>query len=243
MPRPCDYSWEAFLMEKTFKVYRFDPERDERPYFQEYRVPERNGMTVLDGLFYIQKKIDPSLAFRFSCRGSVCGSCAMNINGRNRLSCETQVSLVKGVVKIRPLGHFRVLRDLVVDLDRFWEKYGMVMPYLVPSAPPPEKEMIQTPDERERLGDTIDCILCANCHASCTVAGTDGGYLGPAAILKTDRFLRDSRDGAGDERLRIVDDIHGVWRCHTILGCQEVCPKGISPTSSIMGMRKRMLKK
>ena len=227
-------------MERTFRVLRFDPENDKKPYLQEYQVPERAGMTVLEGLFYVQRRLDPSLAFRFSCRGSVCGSCAMNINGMNRLGCETQVSSLKGVIKVRPLGHFKVLRDLVVELDGFWEKYRRVRPYLIPLFLPPEKERLQSQEERGRIGDTADCILCANCHGSCSVTGTDSEYLGPAALLKTDRFIRDSRDGAGDERLRIVSGDHGVWRCHTILSCQDVCPKNLSPTSSIMEMRKRV---
>jgi len=230
-------------MERTVRVLRFDPDKDKKPYFQEYQVPARGGMTVLEGLFYIQRRLDPSLAFRFSCRGSVCGSCAMNINGRNRLACETQVSSLRGVIKARPLGHFKVLRDLVVDLDDFWEKYKRVRPYLIPSSPYPEKETLQSPEERGMIGDSADCILCANCHGSCAVTGTDSDYLGPAALLKTDRFLRDSRDGAGDERLRVVDGVHGIWRCHIILSCQEVCPKELSPTSSIMEIRKRVARK
>lgn len=229
-------------MEATFKVLRLDPEKDKRPYLQDFQVPVKGGMTVLDGLFYIQRRLDPSLAFRFCCRGSVCGSCAMNINGRNRLACETQVSSLKGAIKVQPLGHFKVFRDLVVDLDRFWEKYRKIKPYLIAKSEPTEKERLQNPEERGRLGNTADCILCANCHGSCAVTGTDSEYLGPSALLKIDRFLRDSRESAEGERMRIVDGVHGIWRCHTILSCQEVCPKGISPTSSIMEMRKRMFR-
>lgn len=232
------------MIVKTFKVFRFDPDKDKKPYFDIFNVPVKRGTTVIEGLFYIQQNIDPSLAFRFSCRGAVCGSCAMHINGKYRLACETQVlNLKKDTLIIQPLGHLPVIRDLFVDMDRFWQCYREIKPYLMAGSPPPEKERIQTPDERKRLDDMIDCILCGSCFSACTVTGTDGKYIGPAALLKVNRFLRDSRDRIKGERLQIVDRLHGIWRCHTIMSCQEVCPKSLSPTASINEMRMHFLKK
>ncbi|MBI5043008.1 MAG: succinate dehydrogenase iron-sulfur subunit [Nitrospirae bacterium] len=195
-------------------------------------------------LFYIQKNLDSSLAFRFSCRGAVCGSCAMHINGKYRLACETQIlELNAETIIIQPLGHLPVLRDLIVDLTRFFENYRHIKPYLIGKSPIPEKEYIQLPEDRSKIGNTIDCILCGSCFGACPVAGTDNAYLGPSALLKTERFLTDSRDAAEEERLKIANDIHGVWRCHSVFSCQEVCPKELNPAEAISKIKKRILKK
>ncbi len=224
----------------TFKIFRFDPEKDKKPYFDNFVIPVSHGDTLLAGMFYIQKNLDPSLAFRFSCRGAVCGSCAMHINGKYRLGCETQVlELNADTITIQPLGHLQVLRDLIVDFTPFYENYRRIKPYLIGKDPVPEKEYIQTPEERNRIGNTIDCILCG----ACATAGVNKEYFGPAALLKAERFLRDSRDSIKDERLKIVDDLHGVWRCHSIFSCQEVCPKELSPAEAIAKIKKRILKK
>ncbi len=228
----------------TFKIFRFDPEKDKAPYFDNFKIPVSHGDTVLAGLFYIQKNLDPSIAFRFSCRGAVCGSCAMHINGRYRLACETQVlELNTEMITIQPLGHLPVLRDLIVDFTHFFENYMRIKPYLIGKSPVPEKEYIQTPEERNKIGNTIDCILCGACYGACATAGVNKEYFGPAALLKVERFLRDSRDSIEDERLKIVDDLHGIWRCHSIFSCQEVCPKELNPAEAIAKIKKRILLK
>ncbi|HKJ66517.1 MAG TPA: succinate dehydrogenase iron-sulfur subunit [bacterium] len=228
------------MSEVKFKVFRFDPEKEKRHRFEEYAVPVNSGMTVLDGLYYIQEHIDGSLAFRSSCRAGVCGSCAMHINGTYRLACETQVKDLGSTIKVRPLAHLPVMKDLFVDMDPFWEKFKQIKPYLIPGDEPGEKERLQTPDERARLDVIIDCILCAACYGSCTINNYDEEYLGPAALLKAQRFFSDTRDHAHEERLDLVDGDHGAWRCHTIFNCQQVCPKDIDITGSI-GVLKRHL--
>jgi len=229
----------------TFKIFRCDPETDEQPHFDTYTVPPfKKGLTVLEALFYIQEKLDGSLAFRSSCREGICGSCAMHINGKYRLACETQVAdLGTDTVTVQPLGHLRVLRDLVVDMEPFFKKYKHIKPFLMPGSPPPERERPQTVGEHAQVMPSIDCILCASCYASCTVTATDPEYLGPAALLWADRFMRDSRDNADEERLRLVGQMHGIWRCHTIFSCQEVCPKDLDPTGAIADLKRRSIKR
>lgn len=229
-------------MSTKFKVFRYDPKKDKCPHFESFNVETKPGMTVLEGLYYIREKLDGSLVFRSSCRAGVCGSCAMHINGCYRLACETQISNLTGSIKVRPLAHLPVIKDLVVDMSLFWQKYKAIKPYLMPGSPAPEKERAQTPDERAKLTDTIDCILCAACYASCTVTGTDPEYLGPAAILKADRFFLDTRDSAKEERLRLVDGEHGIWRCHTIFNCQKACPKELDPAGAISHLKRASIK-
>lgn len=227
----------------TFRIFRFDPEQDLEPRFQDFSVPVRKGSTVLEGLYYIQQNLDGSLAFRSSCRSGVCGSCGMHIAGRYRLACETQVlRLGTDMVVIRPLGHLKVLRDLVVDMTPFWDKYKRIRPYLIPGEPPPERERTQSPDDRAKLDGLIDCILCGLCSSACAMGGADEDYLGPAALLQAHRFVSDSRDGATEERLRLVDGDHGVWRCHTIFSCQKVCPKDLDPAGSIARLKREILR-
>lgn len=222
----------------TIRISRTPLEEGGKPQ-EEFHVPLRPAMSVLDGLYYILEKIDGSIAFRSSCRAGVCGSCAMLINGRTRLACETQIQALKSsIVRLEPLGHLPVLKDLVVDMKPFWDHYKKIRPYLIPGDPEPERERIQTVDERERLNKLIDCILCGACYASCNVTGTDPEYLGPAALTKTNRFLQDSRDRAKEERLNLTGGEHGVWRCHTIFNCQEVCPKDIDPSGSIAAIKR-----
>lgn len=225
-----------------FKVFRFDPTVDKKFRFDTFKVELREGMTVLEGLFYIQENLDGSLAFRSSCRAGVCGSCAMHINGRYRLACETQIAHLKSSsVKIRPLAHLPVFKDLFVDMENFWRKYKEIKPYLIPGDPPPERERVQSQDERARIDFIIDCILCAACYAGCPVNLYDEEYLGPTTLLKANRFFQDSRDSAKVERLELVDGLHGVWRCHTIYNCQEVCPKEIDPTASIANLKRHLI--
>ncbi len=233
------------MADYTFKIFRFDPDADPAPRFDTYVVPEfKKGLTVLEGLFYIQEKLDGSVAFRASCREGVCGSCAMHISGKYRLACETQAAgLASETITIQPLGHLPVLRDLVVDMEPFFAKYKSIKPFLMPGSPAPERERPQSASEHAKMLPAIDCILCSCCHASCTVTATDPEYLGPAALLWADRFIRDSRDTADDERLDLVDGVHGVWRCHTIFSCQEVCPRDLDPTGAIADLKRRALKR
>jgi succinate dehydrogenase / fumarate reductase iron-sulfur subunit len=225
-----------------FKVFRFDPDTDKSFHFDTFDVPTRLGLTVLDGLNYIRDYLDGSVAFRSSCRAAVCGSCAMHINGMYRLACETQISnLRSGTITVRPLLHLPVIKDLAVDMSLFWQKYNAIKPYLIPGSPAPEKERPQTPQDQEKMMGIIDCILCAACYASCTVNLTDPEYLGPAALLKANRFLVDTRDNAEPERLRLVDGDAGIWRCHTIFNCQKVCPKDCDPTGSIGNLKRHLI--
>lgn len=232
-------------MAQTVKlsIFRFDPENDKTYRFQDFDVPYTPGLTILDAIFYVQDRIDPSLAFRYSCREGVCGSCAMNIDGRYRLACETQASIaLHKRVRIRPLAHLPIIRDLVVDLSNFWKLYRKVMPYLMPGSPPPEKERPQSPAERQKLHTIIDCILCASCHAACPMTGGDEEYLGPAVLTKVNRFAVDSRDDALAQRLQLVSDDHGVFRCHTAFNCSLACPKDIDPAGSIANLKRLVTK-
>jgi len=221
--------------EITLKIQRFDPSADSEPYWQSFKVPLKPGMTVLDALFEILNHKDGSLAFRFCCRAGVCGSCAMVIAGKVRLACETQIAtlLDKDEICLSPLPHQKVVKDLAVDYDLFFDRLKLVKPYLVGKEPCPEKEYIQLPKERVPINEPIDCILCGSCTSSCTMAWTNKDYLGPAALLKSYRFLVDSRDILKDERLDIIESESGVWRCHTQFNCVEVCPRKLNPTEAI----------
>jgi succinate dehydrogenase / fumarate reductase iron-sulfur subunit len=228
----------------TFKVFRFDPDVDKRSYYKKYKFEVEHGMTVLDGLFHIQRKMDGSIAFRSSCREGVCGSCAMHIGGKYRLACETQIAGLGRTVTIRPLGHMPIIKDLIVDMKPFWDKYELIRPYLMPGDPDPiDSERVQTEDQRKKINDLVDCILCGACTASCSVTATNPEYLGPAALMKTNRFIQDSRDNAVEERLRLSANENGAFRCHTIFSCQYVCPKDLNPQASIAEIQELALKK
>ena len=226
-----------------FRVSRFDPETDDKPRFQDYEVPEAKGMTVLDGLIHILEELDPSLAYRSSCRAAICGSCAMHISGRYRLACQTQIGDVarRDRVVIRPLSHLPVLRDLVVDMGRFFENWRRIRPHLVAKEPAGERERLQTPEERARLDSLVDCIMCGACYGACPSARDNAAYLGPHAMLKALRFIEDSRDGAGEERLSLAASDDGVFRCHSVFNCQTVCPKELDPSAAIARIRRRAL--
>ncbi|MBM4370892.1 MAG: succinate dehydrogenase iron-sulfur subunit [Deltaproteobacteria bacterium] len=227
-------------MEILFKIFRFDPDADREPRFQEYRVPHRKGLTVLDALFWIQDRLDPSLCFRSACRAAVCGSCAMHIGGRYRLACETQADLKgQGPVVVRPLAHLPVVRDLIVDMAPFFGAYKLILPYLLTTEDPPQAgEIHQSQSDRGALDEIIDCILCSSCYAACPMTGSDPEYLGPAALLQANRFLLDSRDDAAAQRLELVSDHHGIWRCHTAFNCSLACPKHLDPAGSIAHLKR-----
>ncbi|MFH1230211.1 MAG: succinate dehydrogenase iron-sulfur subunit [Planctomycetota bacterium] len=227
-----------------FKIFRFNPDKDKTSRFDNFQIPWEKGMTVLEGLLYIFDNIDASLSFRSSCRAAVCGSCAMHINGKYRLACNTLIeSLVEpnnGIITIRPLAHLPVYKDLVVDMTNFFKNYESIKPYLLPTESLPPKEFIQLPSDRKKIDGAIDCILCGACYGSCPVAGTNPDYVGPHSILKTLRFYNDSRDIGKEERLNLIGNNRGIFRCHSIFNCQVVCPKNLDPGDAISRMKMRV---
>ena len=217
-----------------FKIYRYDPDRDTKPRMQDYDVQlEPSDAMLLDALSRI-KAMDDSLSLRRSCREGVCGSDAMNINGKNGLACITRLSELKEPVELRPLPGLPVIRDLVVDMSQFFKQYHSIKPYLINNAPPPEKERLQTPAERDELDGLYECILCACCSTACpSFWWNPDKFVGPAGLLQAYRFLADSRDQATSERLDNLEDPYRLVRCHSIMNCVDVCPKGLNPTQAI----------
>jgi len=224
-------------------IYRYDPDKDEKPRMQDYDIPlEPTDRMLLDALVRI-KTHDDSLAFRRSCREGVCGSDAMNINGKNGLACITKIADLKEPVVIRPLPGMPVIRDLIVDMSQFFKQYNSIKPYVVNNDPPPEKERLQTPEDRDELNGLYECILCACCTTACpSFWWNPDKYVGPAGLLQAYRFIVDSRDQATNERLDNLDDPYRLFRCHTIMNCVDVCPKGLNPSQAI-GKIKAMLVK
>ena len=224
-----------------FRIYRYNPESDASPRMQDYALPDdsRGGM-LLDALLAIKEQ-DPTLAFRRSCREGVCGSDGMNVNGRNVLACITPLNTLREPIEIRPLPGQPVVRDLVVDLSNFYAQYRAVTPWLVNHDPEPEIERLQTPAERQKLDGLYECIMCACCSTACpSFWWNPDRFLGPAALLQAWRFLADSRDQGAGERLDQLEDPYKLFRCHTIMNCTMVCPKGLNPAAAI-GEIKRML--
>jgi len=229
-------------MQRTFRVYRFDGPPGGQPRYDTFTVEVEETWTVLDALNQIKGHQDGTLAYRRSCRHGICGSCAMTINGKNDLACEKPVSSIKGIVVVEPLKGFPVLRDLVVDNDAFLEKVHRVRPWLIThSAPPTDKERLQSPEDRKLLDGTWECILCAACTSSCPAFWDNDEFIGPAALLKAYRYVFDSRDEGLDERIGVLDSKLGVWRCHTIFNCHEACPKALNPTDAIVKLRRRLI--
>ncbi len=229
---------------KTFKVYRYDPEGAENPRWDTYDVDiEACGPMVLDALIYIKNTMDPTLAFRRSCREGVCGSCAMNIGGRNTLACTHGWEEVPGqTCTISPLPHMPVIKDLVPDMTLFYAQYASIEPWLHTKTPEPQGEWLQTPADREKLDGLYECILCACCSTSCPSYWWNGDkYLGPAALLHAYRWLIDSRDEATGERLDDLEDPFKLYRCHTIMNCAQVCPKGLNPAKAIAEVKKMLV--
>jgi succinate dehydrogenase / fumarate reductase iron-sulfur subunit len=229
----------------TFKILRSDRKKpDEKPRFETYRVKVIPGLTVLAVLMRIRDEIDGTLSFRSSCRSAVCGSCAMVINGRIDLACRTQVaSFGTNTIILEPLPNMEIIKDLVVDMTPFWRMYEKVRPWLVRQAEDPGKEIEQSEEERSRIDQFVNCILCACCYGACPVITRDPEYLGPAALAKLERFILDSRDERSEDFLDTVNDERGVWGCDTVLRCIEACPKDVRPTDSIVGLRKALVKK
>jgi succinate dehydrogenase / fumarate reductase, iron-sulfur subunit len=223
-------------------ILRYDSAKMKEPHHETYNIEATKETTVLDALFQILETQDHSLAFRYSCRSAVCGSCAMFINGRYRLACSTLISDIGRNIVVQPLPHMPIIKDLVVDLTTFFEKYRVVKPYVVPINPPPQKEWIQSPKQRDRINSATDCILCAACYSSCPSVWTGKKYLGPAAILWAYRFASDSRDGILKDRIGAFSAEDGVWRCHTIFNCTEACPKSLNPAGFIEKLKRTATK-
>jgi len=228
-------------MQVRLKIRRFNPEIDPQPQWREYTVEVEPTDRVLDALHAVKWYHDGSLTFRRSCAHGICGSDAMLINGRNRLACKVLIKELKSPIVIEPMRGFQVIKDLVVDMSGFFGKYRAIKPYLMAQDPPPEKERRQDPEQRVRYDDTTKCILCGACTTSCPSFWANKDYLGPAAIVQAHRFLFDSRDQGKDERLSILNQQSGVWRCRTIFNCTDACPRGINVTKAIGEVKKLLL--
>jgi succinate dehydrogenase / fumarate reductase iron-sulfur subunit len=226
---------------KTFKVYRYDPDSGANPRWDHYTIDlDKTGPMVLDALIRIKTEIDPTLTFRRSCREGICGSCSMNMGGRNGLACTTPITQLKGEVQITPLPHMEVVKDLVPDLTHAYKQYAMIQPWLKnDSSAPAATERLQSPEDRAKLDGLYECILCFCCTTSCPSYWWNADkFLGPAVLLQAYRFLADSRDEATAERLEQLEDPYRLYRCHTIMNCANVCPKGLNPAKAIAETKK-----
>ncbi|TLQ44153.1 succinate dehydrogenase iron-sulfur subunit [Streptomyces marianii] len=227
----------------TFRIRRFNPEISDAAVWEDFQIEIDPKERVLDGLHKIKWDVDGTLTFRRSCAHGICGSDAMRINGKNRLACKT---LIKDInpekpITIEAIKGLTVLKDLVVDMEPFFQAYRDVMPFLVTEGNEPTRERLQSAEDRERFDDTTKCILCAACTSSCPVFWNDGQYFGPAAIVNAHRFIFDSRDEAGEQRLEILNDKDGVWRCRTTFNCTDACPRGIEVTKAIQEVKRALI--
>ncbi|TLU61341.1 succinate dehydrogenase iron-sulfur subunit [Thalassotalea litorea] len=234
-------------MKQTFSIYRYNPDVDNAPYMKDYEleVPEGSDMMVLDALILLKEQ-DPSLSFRRSCREGVCGSDGLNMNGKNGLACITPLSDVKAdKIVLRPLPGLPVVRDLIIDMTQFYNQYEKIKPYLINDGKSqPSREHLQSLEEREKLDGLYECILCACCSTSCpSFWWNPDKFIGPAGLLHAYRFLIDSRDTATDERLDDLQDAYSVFRCHGIMNCVDVCPKGLNPTKAIGSIKSMLLQR
>jgi succinate dehydrogenase / fumarate reductase iron-sulfur subunit len=227
----------------TLKVRRYDPEVSEEARWDEFKLTMYGTDRVLDALHKVKWEHDGSVSFRRSCAHGVCGSDAMRINGRNRLACKTLLKDLDTAkpITVEPIKGLPVEKDLIVDMEPFFQSYREIMPFLINNGHAPTRERLQSQEDRERFDDTTKCILCAACTSSCPVFWTDGQYFGPAAIVNAHRFIFDSRDDAGDMRLEVLNDKEGVWRCRTTFNCSEACPRGIQVTKAITEVRQAIL--
>lgn len=229
---------------KTFKIYRWSPDHPEqKPHMQSYKLDmNKTGPMMLDALLKVKNEVDSTLTFRRSCREGICGSCAMNINGRNTLACITKINKNDGKdVKIYPLPHMYVVKDLVPDLTHFYKQYKSIQPYLQTSKPPPEKENIQSIADRKKLDGLYECILCACCSTACpSYWWNQQEYLGPSVLMQAYRWMIDSRDDATEKRKQMLQNSMSLYRCHTIMNCAKTCPKGLNPGRAIAEIKKSM---
>jgi succinate dehydrogenase / fumarate reductase, iron-sulfur subunit len=228
-------------VEVTLRIKRFNPEVDVKPAFKEYTLDVEPTDRVLDALFRIKWHQDGSLTFRRSCAHGICGSDAMRINGRNRLACKELMLDYGKKITIEPLIGFRVIKDMVVDMTQFFDSYKAIKPYLIAEDTSEHQERLQSPEQRARFEDTTKCILCACCTSSCPITWTNEEYVGPAAIVNAHRFIFDSRDQGGEQRLQILNSKSGVWRCRTIFNCTEVCPRDIHVTQAIEEVKRALV--
>ncbi len=228
---------------RTVEVYRWNPDDPDNPRIDSYEIDTQDcGPMVLDALIKIKNEVDPTLTFRRSCREGICGSCAMNIDGQNTLACTKGIDEVKGNIKIYPLPHMPVIKDLVPDLSNLYAQYQSIEPWLKTDTPEPEGEWKQSREDREKLDGLYECILCACCSTSCpSYWWNSDKYLGPAVLLQAYRWLADSRDEKTGERLDDLEDPFRVYRCHTIMNCAKACPKGLSPAKAISEIKKMMV--
>ncbi|MGJ5175683.1 succinate dehydrogenase iron-sulfur subunit [Bradyrhizobium oligotrophicum] len=228
---------------REFRIYRWNEEDGRNPHLDVYYVDTSDcGPMVFDGLIWIKNNIDPTIAFRRSCREGVCGSCSMNINGQNTLACTISMSDHAGAIQLLPLPHQPVIKDLVPDLSNFYAQYALIEPWLQTKSPTPQKEWRQSEADREKLDGLYECILCACCSTSCpSYWWNSERFLGPAALLQAARWIDDSRDEATGERLDNLEDPFRLYRCHTILNCAKACPKGLNPGQAISELRMKLV--
>jgi succinate dehydrogenase / fumarate reductase iron-sulfur subunit len=230
---------------RRFEVYRYDPESAENPRLDSFEIDlDSTGPMVLDALIKMKSEQDPTLTFRRSCREGICGSCSMNMNGRNGLACTTAIEDLRGDIRITPLPHMEVIKDLVPDFTHFYAQYHSIQPWLQTRTPPPDRERLQSPEDRSRLDGLYECILCACCSTSCpSYWWNSDRFLGPAVLLQAYRWLADSRDEMAGERLDELEDPFRLYRCHTIMNCANVCPKGLNPAKAIAETKKLLLER
>src|SRR5918999_852082 len=228
-------------MEITLRIKRYNPDVDVKPHFEEYKVEAEPNDRVLDALNQLKWYEDGTLTYRRSCAHGICGSDAMRINGRNRLACKILMKELGKKITLEPLIGFRVIKDLVIDMDQFFDSYKSVKPYLIADEAAAGQERRQSPEQRERFDDTTKCILCAACTTACPITWTNEEFVGPAAIVNAHRFIFDSRDQGAAERLRILNTGSGVWRCRTIFNCTEACPRDIEVTRAIEQVKRTLL--
>ena len=228
-----------------FEIYRYDPDKDQQPRMQSLQVTlQPTDRMLLDALLRIKAEVDDSLSLRRSCREGVCGSDAMNINGKNGLACVTSMRDLKEPIVLRPIPGLPVIRDLIVDMSQFFKQYESVKPYLINEEPAPEKERLQSPAEREELNGLYECILCACCSTACpSFWWNPDKFVGPAGLLQAYRFIADSRDQATNERLDNLNDPYRLFRCHTIMNCVDVCPKNLNPTLAIGKIKELLVRR
>jgi succinate dehydrogenase / fumarate reductase iron-sulfur subunit len=227
-----------------FRIYRYNPDTDTKPYMQDYDLDLQAGDAMLLDALMLLRQQDDSIGFRKSCREGVCGSDAMNINGRNGLACVTSLSSLKQPIEIRPLPGLPVIRDLIVDMTQFFKQYHSIKPYLVNNDPPPETERLQSPQDRLELDGLYECILCACCTTACpSFWWNPDKFVGPAGLLQAYRFIADTRDQDTAARLDNLEDPYRLFRCHTIMNCVDVCPKGLNPTEAIGKIKDMMVKR
>jgi succinate dehydrogenase / fumarate reductase iron-sulfur subunit len=229
------------VTQAKIKVLRFDPERDDKPHYETYAVAYERLDRVLDALHKIKWEQDGTLTFRRSCAHGICGSDAMLINGVNRLACKVLIKDLKQPIVVEPIRGLPVEKDLIVDMEPFFAAYRKVLPFLINDEPAPERERLQSPEERARYDDTTKCILCAACTTSCPVYWNDGEYHGPAAIVNAHRFVFDSRDRGAPERLEILSGSEGAFKCRTTFNCTDACPRGIHVTRAIQEVKQAIL--